>query len=202
MPHGISPPHSAHRSSNCYSLLWDSSTSLPVSTATRPSYNISTLSYKFFLSPMEVHAALRGQLSTIFSSNKSSKTSSCIPDCPATLMQDFYGRNELLVINSTDKLSAPSGANHQHTRGPYKLSDKLLSWLPPLLLLLLIFDEGTCRAAESTLADIPFNKDSNIFNCTQECPTTITHLLAGRLLAADLPYKENGIFHLYLGITL
>ena len=42
MPHGISPPHSAPRISNFYSLLWDSSTSLPISSDTRAVYNIST----------------------------------------------------------------------------------------------------------------------------------------------------------------
>ena len=45
--------------------------------------------FSHFLSLMEVHAALLGQLSTIFSSAKSSKTSSCIHDCPTTLMQIF-----------------------------------------------------------------------------------------------------------------
>ena len=145
MPHGISSPHSSPRSSNFHYLLWNSSTSLPVSTDTRLSYNISTLSYKlsspykwapypwtvyclfwhFFLSPMEVQASLPGQLSTIFSSTKSYKNFSCITDCPTTLMQDFYYRNVLLARNSTDILSAPAGEDHQHKRVPDKLSENI-----------------------------------------------------------------------------
>ena len=143
MPHGISPPHSAPRSSNCYSLLWDSSTSIPVSTATRPSYNISTLSYKlsfpFEWAPFSLYwqppllALLRisdigtrritgPTLNNIFF-NKDSNIFSCIPDWPATMMQDFYCRNALLATNSTDKFSAPSGVDHQCTGVLYKLAD-------------------------------------------------------------------------------
>ena len=59
--------------------------------------------------------------------NKNSIIFSCTPDCPATMMQEFYCRNELLARNSTDKLSAPSGASQQHTRAPDMLSDELLS---------------------------------------------------------------------------
>ena len=129
MPHGISHPHSTPRSSNFYSLLWDSSTSLPVSTDTRPSYNISTLRYKLsspfgwapfsldwlppILALLDVGTRRICQLSTISLQPRAPKTSSSIPDCPTTLMQDFDYRNELLARNSTDKLSAPAGADHQ-----------------------------------------------------------------------------------------
>ena len=48
----------------------------------------------------------------------------------------------------------------------------------------------------------PSNKDFNIFYYAEECPTTTTHLLADQLGTADLPYKANGIFHLFLQIAL
>ena len=103
-------------------------------------------------------------------------------------------------------------------------SQKLSSKLPLLLAFVLISDEGTHRITESTLPNILFNKHLQHFNTemsfwlgiapadsvhhnepiigTQECPTTISHLLAGWLGAANLPYKANAHCHLFLRITL
>ena len=220
MPHGISPPQSDPRSINCYSLLWYWSTSLAVSTATSPSYNISTLSYKLS-SPFEwapfsmnglppllalllisnggTHRITRPTLTNIFF-NQEPQTFSCIPDCPVTLMQDFYCRIKLLARNNTSKLSAPSGAHHQHTRVPYKLSDKLSSWLLPLLVLL-ISDGGT-NCTVSTLTDTFFKKTLDICWCIYDSLATLRHLLPGQLRAADLLYKADSLFRLWLGITL
>ena len=163
MPHGITPPQSAPRSSNCYSLLWDSSTSLPVSTATHPRDNISTLSYKLS-SPFEgapfscdwlppilallltsdgSTSGITSKLSTMFSSTKSSKTSSCLPDCPATLMQDFYCRNELSARNSTDKTQCTFRSRSPAHKSASQCLRQLSSWLPPLLVHLLPMEVHT-----------------------------------------------------------
>ena len=74
--------------------------------------------------------------------------------------------------------------------------------LLPLLVLLLISDGGTRHTTESTLNNIFFNKDSNIFFCIPDCLATLRHPLPGQLRAADLPYKANSLFHVLLGITL
>ena len=112
--------------------------------------------------------------------NKNSNIFACTADCPATLTQDFYCRNELLATNRIDKFSAPSGASQRHTRGPYKLSDKLSSWLPPLLALILISDRGPLCTTKSILAHTLFKKTRNIFSCRPDCLAILMHLLLYR----------------------
>ena len=85
-------------------------------------------------------------------------------------LQYFYSRNELLSTNSTCELCAPSRAHHQHMRVPYALR-QLSSWLLPLLTLL-ISDEGTCRIATSTLANILFNQEPQYFYSINELLVT------------------------------
>ena len=80
----------------------------------------------------------------------------CIPDCPATLMQNFYYRNELLAMNGTDQLSAPF----------ITLSCRL----PPLLALLFISDGGTRHAISSTLANISFKQGLQHFLLCSRVP--------------------------------
>ena len=99
MPHGISPPHSAPRSSNAYSLLWYPSKSLRISTATGRSCNIGTHRNILYV-----------RYHNVFSSIRTPTFLSCRTDYPATLMQHFYYRNELLARNSTGRLSTLTGA--------------------------------------------------------------------------------------------
>ena len=122
---------------------------------------------------MEVDGSLPSLLSMIFSSTKSSQTSSCITDCSTTLIQDFYYRNEVLARNSTGKLSTPAAADQQNTRVAYKLSEEILSCLATLLALLLSSNGGT-RLLPSPLSTMFFfNKDTNIFSYITDNPVTL-----------------------------
>ena len=91
---------------------------------------------------------------------------------PATLMQDFYCRNEVMAMNSTGKLNAPAGADQQHTRVPYKLSEEISSWLTTLLALL-ISNGDAHLTTESTLNRFSFYEPN--------CLATLMHLLPGHL---------------------
>ena len=159
MPHGISPLHSTLRSSRCCSPLWDTSTSIPISTVTQPKYHIDILSYKlsflpsswppspwanyclfwhFFSSPMEVPAPLPSPLSPTFSSTKSSNIF-------IAEMGFWLGTALANTVRPQELIISPQ----EWPTAPRHLS----SWLLSLLAALLISDGGTCRVNKATLAN-------------------------------------------------
>ena len=57
------------------------------------------------ISGIDAHRPTEPTLTTNILLSQELQDISCIPDCPATLMQNFNCRNELLARNSYDKLS-------------------------------------------------------------------------------------------------
>ena len=174
---------------NAYSMLWDSSTSLPISTATGPSCNIGT--HRSFIMPPQNGPSHRTTTDSssassyrqrrctahywvhslqCFSSIRTPTFFSCLTVYPATLKQGFYCRNELLARNSTGRLSTPTGADQEHTGVHPELSEKISSWPTTLLALLLISNgHAHLRSTVPLLSPLStiffFNTGSNIFSC-------------------------------------
>ena len=221
MPHGISPPHSAPRSGNCYSLPWDPTTSLPVSTATHPSYNINTLSYKLS-SPFEWAPFWVDWL----------------PPLLALLLISDGGTRRITGANSQQNSLQP--------RAPklfpaYQAA--LLLWCK-IFIIEMSFSLGIALANSLHLQEqiTSTQECPKSSQATLELTTTFSsassylrwryppryrvhshryflqqglqhfllysrvpyeyHASEGRLRAADLPCKANGLFHLFFGITL
>ena len=182
MPHGISPPHSAPRSSNTYPLLWYPSTSLPISTATGNSCNIGTHCNILYV-----------RYHNVFSSIRTPTFFSCRTDYPATLMmQHFYYRNELLARNSTDRFITPTGADQAHTGVPHKLSKEISSW-PTTLLALFLSLLGHARLNTTVSLPSPLSSMTAFLLQTQ-LPYASHASVTGPAHDSHLPYKANSYF--------
>ena len=166
MPHGITPPSA---------LLWYPSTSLPISTATGPSCNIGTHRNILYV-----------RYHNVFSSIRTPTFFSCRTDYPATLMQHFYYRNELLSRNST---GTPTGADQEHTGVSHRLSEEISSW-PTTLLAFLLISNGPAHL--NTTISLPSPLSSMIAFLLQTQLPYVSHASAtGLAQDSHLPYKAN-----------